>query len=104
MNQKRPRPKLIPLLALLLTLPAFAQDCPRSAIIQRDAQGKIIRDPAAKRAFRQTHPCPATGETKGACPGYVIDHIVPLKRGGADMPCNMAWQTVEEAKAKDRWE
>jgi hypothetical protein len=34
----------------------------------------------------------------GACPGYVIDHIQPLQRGGADAPGNMQWQTVEEAK------
>jgi hypothetical protein len=24
------------------------------------------------------------GETSGACPDYVIDHVVPLKRGGLD--------------------
>jgi hypothetical protein len=34
----------------------------------------------------------------------VIDHIVPLKRGGADNPENMQWQTKAEASAKDRWE
>ena len=28
----------------------------------------------------------------------------PLKRGGADSPSNMQWQTIEEAKAKDKWE
>jgi len=34
----------------------------------------------------------------------VIDHIVPLKRGGPDKPENMQWQTLAEAKAKDRIE
>jgi hypothetical protein len=34
----------------------------------------------------------------------VIDHVKPLKRGGADDPSNMQWQTTAEAKAKDKWE
>jgi hypothetical protein len=34
----------------------------------------------------------------------VVDHVAPLKRGGADAPSNMQWQTKEEAKAKDKWE
>src|SRR5262249_49175312 len=36
--------------------------------------------------------------------GYVVDHIVPLECGGADVPANMQWQTVQEAKIKDRTE
>jgi len=35
---------------------------------------------------------------------YVIDHVVPLRRGGADSPGNMQWQTTAAAKAKDRVE
>lgn len=35
---------------------------------------------------------------------YVIDHVVPLKRSGADATSNMQWQTVEDAKAKERVE
>jgi hypothetical protein len=34
----------------------------------------------------------------------VIDHIIALKRGGADNPENMQWQTIQAAKAKDKWE
>jgi hypothetical protein len=59
---------------------------------------------AGKAAFRSQKPCPATGNTAGACPGYVIDHIKALKHGGTDTPGNMQWQTVAEARAKDRVE
>jgi len=59
---------------------------------------------AAKHAFKHSHPCPSTGKSFGACPGYVIDHIKALKRGGADVPSNMQWQTKEAARQKDKWE
>jgi hypothetical protein len=70
----------------------------------RDSRGHIKRSKAAANAFHRSHPCPANGKTSGPCPGYVIDHIVALKRGGADWPSNMQWQTKAEAKAKDRVE
>jgi hypothetical protein len=72
--------------------------------VQRDANGKIARSPQAKSQFQKSHPCPSTGKASGSCPGYVIDHVTPLKRGGADAPGNMQWQTKEAAKEKDRWE
>jgi hypothetical protein len=37
-------------------------------------------------------------------PGYVVDNIKPLAAGGTDTPSNMQWQTVEQAKVKDRTE
>jgi hypothetical protein len=44
------------------------------------------------------------GFTRGTCPGYVIDDVIALKRVGADTPENMQWPTIQETKAKDRWE
>ena len=70
----------------------------------RDSRGRITRSKVATRQFERSHPCPSTGRTSGGCKGYVIDHIAPLKRGGADSPSNMQWQTIEAAKAKDRIE
>ena len=54
--------------------------------------------------FRLANPCPSTGQTNGACTGYVIDRIIPVACGGAEEPANMQWQTLAEAKEKDRWE
>lgn len=62
------------------------------------------RSMTARAQFERAHPCPATGARRGACPGWVIDHVTPLCAGGADAPSNMQWQTVADAKAKDRTE
>ena len=75
-----------------------------SSGLARDSHGKIKRSESEKHAFERAHPCPSTGKTSGSCPGYVVDHVRPLKRGGADEPSNMQWQTTSEGKAKDRWE
>lgn len=73
---------------ILLSLPAAATE----------------RSQKAVREFKRANPCPATGQPRGACPGWVVDHVVPLCAGGPDRPENMQWQTRAEAKAKDRWE
>ena len=44
-----------------------------------------------------------TGHPHG-WPGHVVDHRIPLACGGADALSNMQWQTIEEAKAKDKVE
>ena len=72
--------------------------------VPRDTHGRIARSTEQKDAFKKAQPCPATGKSTGSCPGYVIDHVVPLKRGGADRPENMQWQTKDAAKAKDKTE
>jgi len=45
----------------------------------RDAIGRNKRDPAVRREFQRQQPCPVTGKTTGACPGYAADHVVALK-------------------------
>jgi hypothetical protein len=78
-------------LAFCVALPIFASaNEHRSALV--------------KREFQLSHPCPATGRTSGACPGYIKDHIVPLACGGPDAPSNMQWQTIRDARAKGKWE
>lgn len=61
-------------------------------------------DPHQRSAFVHSHPCPSTGKTSGRCPGYIVDHVKPLCKGGADRPSNMQWQTEADAKRKDKWE
>jgi hypothetical protein len=72
--------------------------------VPRDSHGRIARDPRQTNAFKKQHPCPSTDKTYGSCPGYVIDHVTPVKRGGADALGNMQWQTKGAAKEKDKWE
>ncbi len=64
----------------------------------RDSHGRIVRSEKAKHDFMRE-----TGHPHG-WPGHVVDHKVALECGGADLPSNMQWQTVAEAKAKDRTE
>jgi hypothetical protein len=103
------------LLIALLASPAYAYDpfaldetryCgpPR-----RNAAGQILRSSAARDAFQRLHPCPATGKTAGPCPGWQVDHIIPLASCGCDSVTNMQWlpvslKTCAGVACKDRWE
>lgn len=71
-------------LALILPLAAFAAD----------------RSPATVRAFRAEHPCPSTGKTRGACPGWQVDHVQALVCGGPDTVDNLQWLAVDAHKEK----
>ena len=65
---------------------------------------KEYRSREVTREFQREHPCPSTGKTRGACPGYRKDHIKALACGGPDTVSNLQWQTIADAKAKDQWE
>jgi hypothetical protein len=77
---------------------ARSADVSSTPTASRDSNGKIKRSPAAKEAFERQ-----SGYPHGR-PGYVVDHIKPLACGGADDPSNMQWQSIADAKAKDKVE
>lgn len=91
MGSAQPRMVLraLALVSLLAVAPAWA---------------KSERSAETRREFQRAQPCPSTGKGTGACPGYVRDHMIPLCKGGPDVPSNMQWQTIAEGKAKDKWE
>lgn len=75
----------------------------------RDAQGRIVRNRAMLRQFARDFPCPSTGRHETSCPGWDIDHVIPLACGGADKPKNLQWlpDAIKSAAGKlpkDRWE
>lgn len=75
----------------------------------RASDGRILRRTDVLLAYRKLYPCPSTGKTTGACPGWNIDHTIPLVCGGCDAVSNLTWLPVEikrcgERYCKDRWE
>jgi hypothetical protein len=70
------------------------------------APGLVVaqRSPALRAEFQRYEPCPSTGQTRGPCPGYQVDHAVPLCLGGpkVDQISNLQWLSVEEHKRKTR--
>ena len=65
---------------------------------------EIVRSATQRAHFVKANACPKTNKNKLPCPGYVVDHIVPLCAGGKDAPENMQWQTKEDGLAKDKLE
>jgi hypothetical protein len=71
---------LILVLSLVLVVDAGA--------FERDKRGQIRRNGWAVTEFKRMTGCPQRR------PGYEVDHIMPLARGGADKPSNMQWLTI----------
>jgi hypothetical protein len=75
----------------------------------RTTEGKIARSSSEIAKFKRVHPCPVNNRKYGSCPGWNIDHIIPLANGGCDKIHNMQWLPVEIKRCssdycKDRWE
>lgn len=76
---------------------------------ERDARGQIKRSAAVLRVFQVIHPCPATGQKAGACPGWAVNHVIPLACGGCDAVGNLDWmptaiKSCAGPACRDRWE
>jgi hypothetical protein len=83
----------LPLLAALL-----------AAALITAPEAKTQRSYAVKAEFKRLNPCPANGNRRGPCPGYEVDHVIPLKCNGPDAVENLQWLTVEEHKLKTKRE
>jgi hypothetical protein len=68
------------------------------------ATSAATRSPALRAEFMRQHPCPATGATRGPCPGWHVDHIEALVCGGRDELGNLQWLPVAEHREKTRVE
>lgn len=60
----------------------------------RNAEGAIVRRADVLAAFQRIHPCPSTGLTTGACPGWQKNHDRPLACGGVDAVSNLSWYPI----------
>lgn len=72
--------------------------------VSRTDAGRIKRSYAQRAAFRAEWPCPSTGRREGACPGWAVDHVIPLACGGIDAPVNMQWLPRDAKRLKDSFE
>ena len=76
---------------------------------ERDKNGRIKRSQAVLNRFVATFPCPSTMEHTLSCPGWAVDHVIPLASGGCDMQHNLQWlpdllKSCKGTVCKDRWE
>lgn len=76
---------------------------------KRDKDGAIVRSRAVLRHFARVFPCPGNLRPVRSCPGWAIDHTIPLADGGCDSPVNLTWmptaiKSCARPACKDRWE
>jgi hypothetical protein len=67
---------------------------------------------STRAAFQRTFRCPSTQQATGACPGWVMDWVIPLWAGGCYSVINMQWlpqsfytcDAMTGENCKRRWE
>ncbi len=75
------------LLAVQMALPTPDLTCR-----VRDKTGQVVRSQTRRAMFMRL-----IGQKDGRVPkGYAVNHIVPLRCGGCDVPSNMELMTAEE--------
>ena len=67
------------------------QDYRYGGTVLRGPTGITLRDKAVVARFKELYACPVTQIHSGACPGWAIDHVIPLACGGVDAVYNMQW-------------
>jgi 5-methylcytosine-specific restriction endonuclease McrA len=58
------------------------------------------RSRVVRAEFQRLNPCPVNGATRGACPGFEVDHVIALCSGGRDEIANLEWRTREDHALK----
>lgn len=100
-------------LLLLVFLLAGTAATAQSALVEtrycgaprRDFNGVIVRDPKVIYAFRKEKPCPKTQKYgMGACPGWALNHPMPLACGGCDEVSNLMWMRNDVKRIVDSYE
>jgi hypothetical protein len=83
--------------------PAARSVKPKAPSVSRKSAAAVAADPGpAQRKTIPWHDFMKQSGYPNGRPGYVINHILPIECGGADVPSNMQWQSVEESKSRDR--
>jgi len=76
--------------------PASVLSTPDLACRVRDRAGALVRSPERRCLFLRM-----TGHDSCRVPdGFAVNHIVPLRCGGCDVPSNMELMTVADWKAR----
>lgn len=68
---------------------------------KRDAKGVIVRRQAVINAFWAQNICPSTLKYAAPCPGWALNHIIPLACGGRDAVNNLFKMQVSTKKLID---